>query len=171
MAKAFGKKKPPVEEVEAEEVEVEESEAGEAEEGEEGEKAPIVRERKWNYGITMESKVKRVAGTECPGSVSDSWDATANSPNVERFAELAGSDWRHALRVMMRAGCIQLITAGETFPKPYDKAAAEEARKEREARKAERDAAKAEEAGEEEEVEEEEAPPPKKPAKKAPKRK
>ena len=167
MAKSFGKgkaaaKSAPVEELE-EEVEVEEAEA-EAEEGEgEGEDStPIVRERKWNYGITLESKIRRVANKECPSSVAEMWDATANQPNVERFKELAGSDWRHGLRVMARSGCVQIITGGVTYPIPYDKEAAEEARKARAAAKAAREA---EEAEAEEEVEEEP------PAKKAPAKK
>ena len=172
MAKAFGKKKPTAP-VDVEEVEVEEAEAEEAEAegtGEEGDSEPIVRERKWNYGITLESKIRRVAGKECPSSVSEAWDATANGPNVERFKELAGSDWRHCLRVMARAGCIQIVTAGVTYPIPYDKEAAEEARKARAAAKAAKEAAEAEE--EEVEEEEVEAPPAKKsPAKKSPAKK
>lgn len=170
MAKSFGKKKP-APQVEEEEVEVEEAEAAEAEAEaeEEGEATPIVRERKWNYGISLESKIKRVSGKECPSSVSEMWDHTANGPNVERFKELAGSDWRHGLRVMARAGCIQIITGGVTYPIPYDKEAAEEARQARAAAKAAKEAEAAEEA-EEEEVEEEPAPKAKTPAKKVAKR-
>lgn len=177
MAKSFGKGKPAakpveeeveVEEAEAEEAEAEEAEAEaeEAEEGEEGEeRAPIVRERKWNYGITMESLVKRVPGKECPSSVSEMWEHTAKPVNVERFKELAGSDWRHGLRVMARGGAITITTAGVTYPIPYDKEAAEEARQAREAARAAKKAAEAAEA--EEEAEEEEAPPPPRPAAKA----
>jgi len=154
--KKFGKgpaaPTPPVEEVEVEEAEVVETEAAEGEEKVKG--AP--RARKWNYGITAEGVISRVAGVESgPKGCADAFDATVKPISVEKFAETV-DDWRHCLRVMMRGEYVVIKNGGEVYPQEYDHAAAAEAREARAAAKAEREAAEAEE------TEVEETPAPKK---------
>jgi hypothetical protein len=156
--KKFGKgpaaPTPPAEEVEVEEAEVVSGDE-EATEGEEKVKgAP--RARKWNYGITAEGIISRVAGVESgPKGCADAFDATAKPITVEKFAETV-DDWRHCLRVMMRGKYVVIKNGGEVYPQEYDHAAAAEAREARAAAKAEREAAEAEE------TEVEETPAPKK---------
>lgn len=159
MAKKFAAqaaKAAPAQEAETEEVEVEEAPTRK------GSNAP--RKRKWNYGITPASVIRRVKDATCPKGVADQWDHATTGTTVEKFLE-AGGD-RHGLRVMMRGKAITLTTSGQSYPVPYDHEAAAAAKAEKEAAKAARAAAKAEEAEEAEEEEEEEAPAPapKKPA-------
>lgn len=153
--KKFGKGKSqvPAGEVEVEEVEtpaetLKNAAAVGAEEVVEGEEkvkgAP--RARKWNYGITAEGVIKRVAGVEGgPKGCADAFEATAKPITVEAFSE-AVEDWRHCLRVMMRGKYVTITGAdGEVYPQEYDHEAAAAAREAKAAAKAEREAAEAEE--------------------------
>jgi hypothetical protein len=162
--KKFGKAPaaptPPVEEVE---VEVDEAVTGEAEEGEGEEKVKgAPRARKWNYGITAEGIISRVAGVESgPKGCAEAFEATAKPITVEKFSETV-DDWRHCLRVMMRGKYVVIKNGGETYPQEYDHAAAAAAREAKAAAKAAKEA----EADEETEAEEAPAPAKKRSAKK-----
>ena len=141
--KKFGKgpaaPTPPVEEVEVEDVE--EAEVVETEGEEKVKGAP--RARKWNYGITAEGVISRVAGVESgPKGCADAFEATAKPITVEKFSETV-DDWRHCLRVMMRGKYVVIKNGGEVYPQEYDHAAAAEAREARAAAKAEKEAAEA----------------------------
>lgn len=83
------------------------------------------RPRKWDYGITDEATIKRVA--ESPRVAKDievAWANTEGDPTVAAYFELYGADKRtdarHGLRVMARRGLIKLVHAdGTEYPKDY----------------------------------------------------
>ena len=87
------------------------------------------RPRKWEYGITDEAQVVRVA--EAPTVRKDieaAWAATLENPTVaEYMAQFANkSDGRHGLRVMSRRGLIKIVHAdGSKFPRQYEAKMAE----------------------------------------------
>lgn len=83
------------------------------------------RPRKWDYGITDEAQIVRVA--ENPRVAKDievAWSNTEDNPTVAVYFELYGedsrTDARHGLRVMSRRGLIKLVHAdGQEFPRTY----------------------------------------------------
>lgn len=79
------------------------------------------RARKWEYGITDEARIVRLAEVaNVKRDVAAQFAHTEGDPNVATFKQRGGN--RHGLRVMMRRKLIKLVHAdGKEFPQQYVK--------------------------------------------------
>jgi len=82
-----------------------------------GEAKGAARPRKWDYGITPEAQITRIAEGEVnvKKDIEKSWVATEGNPTVAQFMSKGGD--RHGLRVLSRRHLISLTHAdGTVYP-------------------------------------------------------